>query len=408
MASLFQSFRANRHPKGKGEWSDAYSKVEDLFETGSAIAFYNFEDKEPRRGEMFYEFFGDDLTQIRNLVQGTGYRLVFPMDFDAIRSLATAESDDYWHYHFPGLRSLREKGVEGAYMNLVRKMDMAPLFFHLHHHLMVEGDSGNRAGWHLLLVNKGNPMQHTWLGQHGDLVSELSMGDSVLRFDKMNPANDYEGSLILKSTISVNEARLIQEPSRVNEDEVVLDILKAENGDPSLLLLRKMLEQILKYSTPQRLELLASLEPLVMAGRSKDQPLSMEVRVSEQCLTLKVGLRGEPLVIRLQKLEFAVYRLFLLHPEGFKMTERGDYTDDLWNLYLPMLGSEDRAAAGDRIRQMMDLVADNGALNQCLSRIKRKLIEVASPTVVEPFIISKKPNQRYTLEGARDLITLVE
>ena len=408
MASLFQSFRANRHPKGKGEWSDAYSKVEDLFETGSSIAFYNFEDKEPRRGEMFYEFFGDDLTQIRNLVQGTGYRLVFPMDFDAIRSMATAESDDYWHYHFPGLRSLREKGVEGAYMNLVRKMDMAPLFFHLHHHLMVEGDSGNRAGWHLLLVNKGNPMQHTWLGQHGDLVSELSMGDSVLRFDKMNPANEYEGSLILKSTISVNEARLIQEPSRVNEDEVVLDILKAENGDPSLLLLRKMLEQILKYSTPQRLELLASLEPLVMAGRSKDQPLSMEVRVSEQCLTLKVGLRGEPLVIRLQKLEFAVYRLFLLHPEGFKMTERGDYIDDLWNLYLPMLGSEDRAAAGDRIRQMMDLVADNGALNQCLSRIKRKLIEVASPTVVEPFIISKKPNQRYTLEGARDLITLVE
>ncbi len=408
MASLFQSFRANRHPKGKGEWSDANSKVEDLFETGSAIAFYNFEDKEPRRGEMFYEFFGDDLTQIRNLVQGTGYRLVFPMDFDAIRSMATAESDDYWHYHFPGLRSLREKGVEGAYMNLVRKMDMAPLFFHLHHHLMVEGDSGNRAGWHLLLVNKGNPMQHTWLGQHGDLVSELSMGDSVLRFDKMNPANEYEGSLILKSTISVNEARLIQEPSRVNEDEVVLDILKAENGDPSLLLLRKMLEQILKYSTPQRLELLASLEPLVMAGRSKDQPLSMEVRVSEQCLNLKVGLRGEPLVIRLQKLEFAVYRLFLLHPEGFKMTERGDYIDDLWNLYLPMLGSEDRAAAGDRIRQMMDLVADNGALNQCLSRIKRKLIEVASPTVVEPFIISKKPNQRYTLEGARDLITLVE
>ena len=408
MASLFQSFRANRHPKGKGEWSDAYSKVEDLFETGSAIAFYNFEDKEPRRGEMFYEFFGDDLTQIRNLVQGTGYRLVFPMDFDAIRSMATAESDEYWHYHFPGLRSLREKGVEGAYMNLVRKMDMAPLFFHLHHHLMVEGDSGNRAGWHLLLVNKGNPMQHTWLGQHGDLVSELSMGDSVLRFDKMNPANEYEGSLILKSTISVNEARLIQEPSRVNEDEVVLDILKAENGDPSLLLLRKMLEQILKYSTPQRLELLASLEPLVMAGRSKDQPLSMEVRVSEQCLNLKVGLRGDPLVIRLQKLEFAVYRLFLLHPEGFKMTERGDYIDDLWNLYLPMLGSEDRAAAGDRIRQMMDLVADNGALNQCLSRIKRKLIEVASPTVVEPFIISKKPNQRYTLEGARDLITLVE
>ena len=408
MASLFQSFRANRHPKGKGEWSDAYSKVEDLFETGSAIAFYNFEDKEPRRGEMFYEFFGDDLTQIRNLVQGTGYRLVFPMDFDAIRSMATAESDDYWHYHFPGLRSLREKGVEGAYMNLVRKMDMAPLFFHLHHHLMVEGDSGNRAGWHLLLANKGNPMQHTWLGQHGDLVSELSMGDSVLRFDKMNPANEYEGSLILKSTISVNEARLIQEPSRVNEDEVVLDILKAENGDPSLLLLRKMLEQILKYSTPQRLELLASLEPLVMAGRSKDQPLSMEVRVSEQCLNLKVGLRGDPLVIRLQKLEFAVYRLFLLHPEGFKMTERGDYIDDLWNLYLPMLGSEDRAAAGDRIRQMMDLVADNGALNQCLSRIKRKLIEVASPTVVEPFIISKKPNQRYTLEGARDLITLVE
>jgi len=408
MASLFQSFRANRHPKGKGEWSDAYSKVEDLFETGSSIAFYNFEDKEPRRGEMFYEFFGDDLTQIRNLVQGTGYRLVFPMDFDAIRSMATAESDDYWHYHFPGLRSLREKGVEGAYMNLVRKMDMAPLFFHLHHHLMVEGDSGNRAGWHLLLVNKGNPMQHTWLGQHGDLVSELSMGDSVLRFDKMNPANEYEGSLILKSTISVNEARLIQEPSRVNEDEVVLDILKAENGDPSLLLLRKMLEQILKYSTPQRLELLASLEPLVMAGRSKDQPLSMEVRVSEQCLNLKVGLRGDPLVIRLQKLEFAVYRLFLLHPEGFKMTERGDYIDDLWNLYLPMLGSEDRAAAGDRIRQMMDLVADNGALNQCLSRIKRKLIEVASPTVVEPFIISKKPNQRYTLEGARDLITLVE
>ena len=408
MASLFQSFRANRHPKGKGEWSDAYSKVEDLFETGSAIAFYNFEDKEPRRGEMFYEFFGDDLTQIRNLVQGTGYRLVFPMDFDAIRSMATAESDDYWHYHFPGLRSLREKGVEGAYLNLVRKMDMAPLFFHLHHHLMVEGDSGNRAGWHLLLVNKGNPMQHTWLGQHGDLVSELSMGDSVLRFDKMNPANEYEGSLILKSTISVNEARLIQEPSRVNEDEVVLDILKAENGDPSLLLLRKMLEQILKYSTPQRLELLASLEPLVMAGRSKDQPLSMEVRVSEQCLNLKVGLRGDPLVIRLQKLEFAVYRLFLLHPEGFKMTERGDYIDDLWNLYLPMLGSEDRAAAGDRIRQMMDLVADNGALNQCLSRIKRKLIEVASPTVVEPFIISKKPNQRYTLEGARDLITLVE
>ena len=408
MASLFQSFRANRHPKGKGEWSDAYSKVEDLFETGSSIAFYNFEDKEPRRGEMFYEFFGDDLTQIRNLVQGTGYRLVFPMDFDAIRSMATAESDDYWHYHFPGLRSLREKGVEGAYMNLVRKMDMAPLFFHLHHHLMVEGDSGNRAGWHLLLVNKGNPMQHTWLGQHRDLVSELSMGDSVLRFDKMNPANEYEGSLILKSTISVNEARLIQEPSRVNEDEVVLDILKAENGDPSLLLLRKMLEQILKYSTPQRLELLASLEPLVMAGRSKDQPLSMEVRVSEQCLNLKVGLRGDPLVIRLQKLEFAVYRLFLLHPEGFKMTERGDYIDDLWNLYLPMLGSEDRAAAGDRIRQMMDLVADNGALNQCLSRIKRKLIEVASPTVVEPFIISKKPNQRYTLEGARDLITLVE
>ena len=408
MASIFQSFLANRHPKGVGEWSDADSKVEDLFETGSAIAFYNFEDKEPRRGEMFYEFFGDDLSQIRNLVQGTGYRLVFPMDFDAVRSMATEESDDYWHYHFPGLRSLREKGVEGAYMNLVRKMDMAPLFFHLQHHLMVEGDSGNRAGWHLLLVNKGNPMQHTWLGKHGDLVSELSMGDSVLRFNSLNPANEYDGSLFLKSSTRVNEPRLIQEPSRVNEDEVVLDILKAENGDPSLLLLRKMLEQILKYNSPQRLELLESLEPLVMAGRSKDQPLSLEVRVSEQCLTLKVGLRGEPLVIRLQILEFAVYRLFLMHPNGFTMKERGNYTDDLLNLYLPMLGSEDRVAAGDRIRQMMDLVADNGALNQCLSRIKRKLIEVASPTVVEPFIISKKPNQRYTLEGARDLITLVE
>ena len=253
MASFFQSFWANRHPKGKGEWSDADSKVEDLFETGSAIAFYNFEDKEPRRGEMFYEFFGDDLTQIRNLVQGTGYRLVFPMDFDAIRSMATVESDDYWHYHFPGLRSLREKGVEGAYMNLVRKMDMAPLFFHLQHHLMVEGDSGNRAGWHLLLVNKGNPMQHTWLGKHGDLVSELSMGDSVLRFYSLNSANEYDGSLFLKSSTSVNEPRLFQKPSRVNEDEVVLDILKAENGDPSLLLLRKMLEQILKYNSPQRL-----------------------------------------------------------------------------------------------------------------------------------------------------------
>jgi hypothetical protein len=251
-------------------------------------------------------------------------------------------------------------------------------------------------------------MQHTWLGKHGDLVSELSMGDSMLRFNNLNPPNEYDGSLFLKSSTSVNEPRLIQEPSRVNEDVVVLDILKAENGDPSLLLLRKMLEQILKYNSPQRLELLESLEPLVMAGRSKDQPLSMEVRVSEQCLTLKVGLRGEPLVIRLQILEIAVYRLFLMHPNGFTMKERGNYTDDLLNLYLPMLGSEDRVAAGDRIRQMMDLVADNGALNQCLSRIKRKLIEVASPTVVEPFIISKKPNQRYTLEGARDLITLVE
>jgi hypothetical protein len=164
MRSADPGFRSYNPTKGKGEWSIAHSKVEDLFETGSAIAFYNFEDKEPRRGENFYSFFGDDLTQIRNLVQGTGYRLVFPMDFDAIRSMATQESDDYWHYHFPGLRSLREKGVEGAYLNLVRKMDMAPLFFHLHHHLMVEGDSGNRAGWHLLLVDKGNPMQHTWLG----------------------------------------------------------------------------------------------------------------------------------------------------------------------------------------------------------------------------------------------------
>ncbi|NDA63571.1 MAG: hypothetical protein EBX50_16280 [Chitinophagia bacterium] len=223
---------------------------------------------------------------------------------------------------------------------------------------MVEGDSGNRAGWHLLLVNKGNPMQHSWLGKHGDLVSELSMGDSVLRFNKLNPANEYEGFHSIQELSHENEPRLIQEPSRVNEDEVVLDILKAENGDPSLLLLRKMLEQILKYSTPQRLALLASLEPLVMAGRSKDQPLSLEVRVSEQCLTLKVGLRGEPLVIRLQILEIAVYRLFLMHPNGFTMKERGNYTDDLLNLYLPMLGSEDRAAAGDRIRQMMDLVAD--------------------------------------------------
>ena len=104
----------------------------------------------------------------------------------------------------------------------------------------------------------------------------------------------------------------------------------------------------------------------------------------------------------------ALYVLFLLHPEGIRMKEIGDYKEEYKNLYFTFTNRSDIDRLRDSIEKLFDLLTPN-ALNVKKSQCHSELMRVIPDDNIRQYYeIEVKRGRPHKIRLNRKLVSIPE
>jgi hypothetical protein len=313
-----------------------------------------------------------------------GYRLVYPPNLNSINSensrgyAIEQNSESYWEYFFPGLRNLhrRKSGIlMGSLINginfrlagelILRKLDIA---------------HDNKA--HLLFFDEGNTWHYAGEEvQDPDYLAKIILNhahrNSVFNDRSSTYKERPEGWNYLKHVFSKNrnqenetndEGFSFDTDNSFFQDEDVIRTLRlireTENQFGFYKILRYLLQQQIANNNPIP-PLNPELEKWVKLNHKQKTPLLKDGDNT-------IDFHQLDLRVRLQPLDYAIYKLFWNYPQGIVLKDLGMYREELRNIYLGCSAAEDVERLHETIDNLLDPTDCNTRLNQSLSRIKAK------------------------------------
>jgi hypothetical protein len=353
--------------------------------------------------------------------------LAFPPDVEGDILNMTQSDEAYWEYHFPGLRHLhhRKQGiiiqellrgidVKVAGQLILRKLNLPVLqrhyllFFSKGQtwccdapqfqseeamvQLMVEIAGTGFNHWkypygdrHTANYSRGH--QTDLLREHGSLPNMLlnAFRDDFSRFQDGEAEADTD----------VDAQAMLSDPEVLRVLEMIRQT-ETERGFYKII--RGLLTELVMQQSPDAAQLAPDMSRMIASGMH--HRMRMAVNVYENTLYFwEVDI-----AVPLQPLDFAVYRLFLNHPEGIIMRERQAYLDEMRGLYRAVRSFEDEARMEEILRPMFVLSEDSGSMMQCISRIKARFRSRMDEVHMMPYIIHGKRNQPYRIACDRTLV----
>jgi hypothetical protein len=203
--------------------------------------------------------------------------------------------------------------------------------------------------------------------------------------DFREPAVDYDKQAIL-------------------EDEDVLRTLLAiqrtETEKGFYKVIRALLQEV--YNQPQAGEMLIPELGQIML-EAELRPFRLQINGFRN----SIDFDEIDTYIPLQPLDFSLYRLFYNHPDGFRLSERPQYLEEMRNIYRGVTGIEDQNRINSILEPMFILSKDNGSMNQSISRIKARFRSRMDEKLIQPYIISGERNRPYRIACDRNLMSLM-
>lgn len=358
-----------------------------------------------------------------------GLSLAFPPNLDN-ETLDLSQTDEhYWTYHFPGLKHLHRRKQGILVGELLRGVDlkMAGLLMlrklnipaNKEHYLLYFGPSG---AWcctepeFQTEVNMTNLMIHvSHTGFIPWIYTERIENYSSRMEDPVHASQGFDsgGTRLKLLQLFGRQFRQIQEVDpdfekwdhqALLQDPDVLNTLQAlqqtETEKGFFKIIRGLLQEVYDEMPHEARRMVPALAQVIQETRQR--PFQLHINT----YTNSIEFPELDVSITLQPLDFALYRLFYNHPEGFKLNERRQYLDEMRALYRGATGYDDDRINGI-LEPMFVLSRDNGSMNQSISRIKARFRSRMSDRNFDPYIITGGRNQPFRIACDRNLIYLV-
>jgi hypothetical protein len=342
-----------------------------------------------------------------------GMSLAFPPDLDNDMLDLSQTDEDYWTYHFPGLKSLhrRKQGIlvgellRGVNLQLAGHLILRKLNIDAvqNHYLLYFGYEATWCCSHsefqteeamcklMLQVARGGidlwipQIQQAYFSEEPDRAANFSgqnrswlqnLRDTILGSpDFPEPAVDYDKQAILEDR---EVQRTLQAIQRTETEKGFFKIIRA------------LLQDIYKHSQAGEM-LIPELGQIMLEAESRP------FRLSINGFRNSIDFDEIDTYIQLQPLDFSLYRLFYNHPNGFKLSERPQYLDEMRNIYRGVTGIDDEDRINSILEPMFILSKDNGSMNQSISRIKARFRSRMDVRLIQPYIISGERNRPYRI-----------
>lgn len=358
-------------------------------------------------------------------IEQRGMTLAFPPDLES-GTLDLSHTDEaYWAYHFPGLKHLHRRKQGILVGELLRGVDLK-----MAGHLILRKLNIPANREHYLLFFGQN---RTWCCSHPDLQTEVGMTNLMIHVSLtgIQPWTEQEASESVLDNRPVNDlsektvhnysllGRFGEQFGRLQEndpdfenwdnralleDPDVLNTLQAlqqtETEKGFFKIIRGLLQEVYDEMPHEARRMVPALAQVIQETRQR--PFRLHINT----YTNSIEFPELDVSITLQPLDFALYRLFYNHPEGFKLNERRQYLDEMRALYRGATGHDDDRINGI-LEPMFVLSRDNGSMNQSISRIKARFRSRMSDRNFEPYIITGGRNQPFRITCDRNLIYLV-
>ncbi len=348
-----------------------------------------------------------------------GLSLAFPPDLENDTLDLSRSDEDYWTYHFPGLKNLHRRKQGILVGELLRGVDlkMAGLLIlrklnipaNQEHYLLYFGHDGawccNESEFQSE-VNMTNLMIHVshtgifpWIYNERNLAVSYSMNESA---EESYNAKSSGTRLKLLQLFGLQFKQQQEEDpdfeqwdrQALLQDQDVLNTLQAlqqtETEKGFFKIIRGLLQEVY-YEMPNEAYRMAPYLANII-GQDREEPHRLRINPFNN----SVDFPELDIVIPLKKLDFALYRLFYNHPKGFRLSERQRYLDEMRVLYRNVTGNDD-TQINAVLEPMFILSKDNGSMNQAISRIKARFRSRMSEWNIKPYIISGGRNQPYRI-----------
>ena len=353
-----------------------------------------------------------------------GMSLAFPPDLDNDMLDLSQTDEDYWTYHFPGLKSLHRRKQGILVGELLRGVNLQ-----LAGHLILRKLNIDAVQNHYLLYFG---YEGTWCCSHSEFQTEEAMCTLMLQvaqsgFPSLPELNyhtkiDNEQSFNAAPDIADNgqnwlrklrdkifgspgfrEPGVDYDKQAILEDEDVLRTLLAiqrtETEKGFYKVIRALLQEV--YNQPQAGEMLIpELGQIMLEAESR--PFRLQINGFRN----SIDFVEIDTFVQLKPLDFSLYRLFYNHPDGFRLSERPQYLDEMRNIYRGVTGIEDQNRINSILEPMFILSRDNGSMNQSISRIKARFRSRMDVRLIQPYIISGEKNRPYRIACDRNLMSL--
>lgn len=411
-------------------------------------------------------FSGKARYELDAVLESAGLQLAFPPDFSKRLSINEQDGATYWEYHFPGLRSLHlrkqqillDEVLRGFDLGLAAKLILRKLNLSESGpgpHLLYFDAQGHT--WHAAIKDatealvfmqqvaasgfKGiDPGTLNSLGTTEDTISDKSQSFheeprkaglfhkvKVQRNQKateeleslqsyaadegdLRPVSgmvvqDYDDNLLLTLEGGWQQFLVEQQGadrSNLHEDSEVLRTLlvirKTETEQGFFKIMASLMSQMGGLDNRQQQQLNPVLARII---RPTDGSFW---RFKLSSYDLSVHFPDLWLDIKMQPLQYAVYQLFLQHPEGIRLKEIRAYREILYQNYRVIKATDNPDLVSSQIDRVTDIRNDD-SLMQCMSNIKRHFLKKIGYDAMQPYII-KRParNMPHRIEAASAFI----
>ena len=364
-------------------------------------------------------------SKLQALLGKSKMSLAFPPDVEGDILNMTRSDEAYWEYHFPGLRHLHHRKQGIIIQELLRGVDIKVAGQLILRKLNLPVQQRH----YLLFFSEGQ----TWCCDAPQLQSEGAMVQlmeeiAVTGFNRWKnpytdrPEADYSLSpqtdlqrehgnlpdILLKAfrddfsqfqdgegDTDVDAQAMLRDPDVLRVMEMIRQT-ETERGFYKII--RGLLTELVMQQSPVAGQLAPAMSRMIASGMH--DRMHMAVNTYENTL----HFWEVDIAVPLQPLDFAVYRLFLNHPEGILMRERQSYLDEMRGLYRAVRSFEDEARMEEILRPMFVLSEDSGSMMQCISRIKARFRSQMDEVHMMPYIIHGKRNQHYRIDCDRNLV----
>lgn len=355
-----------------------------------------------------------------------GMSLAFPPDLENDTLDLSKSDEDYWTYHFPGLKHLHRRKQGILVGELLRGVDLK-MAGHLmlrklniladrEHYLLFfdkyrawccsDSDMQTEVNMTNLMIHVSNTGIKPWI--YKVPVPTYSMDEPVQDSNNLI-SSDNRFNLLQKFGLQFKQLQeddpdferwdkqaLLQDPDVLNTLQA-LQQTETEKG--FFKIIRGLLQEVYDEMPHEAREMMPYLTGVI--GQDRHQPH----RLSINNFNNSVEFPELEISIPLKKLDFALYRLFYNHPMGFKLSDRQRYLGEMRTIYRGVTGY-DEARINATLEPMFVLSMDNNSMNQAISRIKARFRSRMSEWNFTPYIISGGRNQPFRIACDRNFMLL--